>query len=351
MQIKKTTPRNLATALLLSAGLAFAANSQAAEITGAGSTFAYPIYAKWAEAYKATSGLSLNYQSIGSGGGIAQIKAKTVDFGASDMPLTPDVLEKEGLIQFPTVIGGVVPVVNLPGVRPGTLHLDGKTLADIYLGKVKSWDDPEIAALNKGMKLPDTRITVVHRSDGSGTTFIFTNYLSKVSPEWKTKVGNDTSVAWPAGVGGKGNEGVASFVERIKGSIGYNEYAYVMQNKMTYTLMQNADGQFVTPFAKNVQAAAAGTDWAHVTDFYAIQTNEPGKMSWPITGSTFVLMHKVEDNPERAKAVLNFFAWSYAHGEKIAAGLDYVTLPQSVIKLIEATWKSDIKDSSGKPIW
>lgn len=350
MHTKKIT-RNLAAVLLLTTGWTMAANSMAAEITGAGSTFAYPIYAKWAEAYKAQSGLNLNYQSIGSGGGIAQIKAKTVDFGASDMPLAPDVLERDGLIQFPTVIGGVVPVVNLPGIGAGKLHLDGKTLADIYLGKVKNWNDPEITALNKGMKLPDTRITVVHRSDGSGTTFIFTNYLSKISPEWKAKVGNDTSVSWPAGVGGKGNEGVASFVERIKGAIGYNEYAYVMQNKMAYTLLKNADGQYVPPFAKNVQAAAAGTDWAHVTNFYAIQTNEPGKQSWPITGSTFVLMHKVEDNPERAKAVLKFFAWSYAHGEKIAASLDYVTLPKSVIKLIEATWASDIKDKNGKAIW
>ncbi|MHB1678330.1 MAG: phosphate ABC transporter substrate-binding protein PstS [Sulfuriferula sp.] len=351
MQTKKNAVRNLATALLLSTGCALAASSHAVEITGAGSTFAYPIYAKWADAYKTSSGVSLNYQSIGSGGGIAQIKAKTVDFGASDMPLTPAVLEKEGLIQFPTVIGGVVPVVNVPGIAAGKLHLDGKTLADIYMGKVLTWNNPEIATLNKTIKLPSTRITVVHRSDGSGTTFIFTNYLAKVSPEWKTKVGNDTSVAWPAGVGGKGNEGVASFVQRIKGSIGYVEYAYAKQNKMAYTLMQNKEGQFVAPFEKNIQAAAAGADWTHVTDFYEILTNEPGKLSWPITGATFILMHKVEDKPESAKTVLKFFDWSYNNGDQIAESLDYVTLPKKVIKLIETTWTSNIKDTSGKAIW
>ncbi len=350
MHTKKIT-RNLAAALLLSTGCAMAANSIAAEITGAGSTFAYPIYAKWAEAYKAQSGINLNYQSIGSGGGIAQIKASTVDFGASDMPLAPDVLEKNGLMQFPTVIGCDVPVVNVPGIGPGKLHLDGKTLADIYLGKVQTWNNPEIAALNKGLKLPSSRITVVHRSDGSGTTFIFANYLTKVSPEWKTKVGADTSVAWPAGVGGKGNEGVASFVQRIKGSIGYVEYAYAMQNKMAYTLMQNKEGQFVTPFAKNIQAAAAGADWSHVSDFYEILTDEPGKSSWPITGATFILMHKTQTNPDRAKAVLKFFDWAYHNGDKIAESLDYVTLPKSVITLIEATWTSTIKDTSGKAIW
>ena len=351
MHTQKINTRSLAALLLLSAGWTFAANGQASEITGAGSTFGFPIYAKWAEAYKASTGTSLNYQSIGSGGGIAQIKAKTVDFGASDMPLTPEALDKDELIQFPTVIGGVVPVVNVPGIAAGQLHLDGKVLADIYMGKVQKWNNPEIFALNRTLKLPATAITVVHRSDGSGTTFIFTNYLAKVSPEWKQKVGNDTSVAWPAGVGGKGNEGVASFVQRIKGSIGYVEYAYAKQNKMTYALMQNKAGQFVAPFTKNIQAAAAGADWTHVTDFYEILTDEPGKMSWPITGATFILMHKVEDKAENAKAVLKFFDWSYTNGDQIAASLDYVTLPKDVIKLIETTWSKTIKDTSGKAIW
>lgn len=343
--------RSLATVLLLSAGWAYAANSMAAEITGAGSTFGYPIYAKWADAYKTTTGVSLNYQSIGSGGGIKQVEAKTVDFGASDMPLAPEVLEKNGLTQFPTVIGGVVPVVNVPGVAPGQLHLDGKTLADIYMGKVQTWNNPEIVALNRSVKLPSTRITVVHRSDGSGTTFIFTNYLSKVSPEWKTKVGNDTSVSWPAGVGGKGNEGVASFVQRIKGSIGYVEYAYAKQNKMAYTLMKNQQGQFVAPFEKNIQAAAAGADWTHAPGFYEILTNEPGAMSWPITGATFILMHTVEDKPENAKAVLKYFDWAYHNGDEMAKSLDYVTLPKNVIKLIETTWSNTIKGPDGKAIW
>ena len=351
MQTKKINTRKLATVLLLSTGWAFAASSQATEITGAGSTFGYPIYAKWAEAYKDSTGVSLNYQSIGSGGGIKQVEAKTVDFGASDMPLTPDVLDKNGLTQFPTVIGGVVPVVNVPGIIAGKLHLDGKVLADIYMGKVVKWNDPEIRALNKTTRLPATAITVVHRSDGSGTTFIFTNYLSKVNPDWKEKVGNDTSVAWPAGVGGKGNEGVASFVQRIRGSIGYVEYAYAKQNKMAYTLMLNKAGFYVAPFAKNIQAAAAGADWTHAPAFYEILTDEPGKMSWPITGATFILMHTTEDKPDNAKAVLKYFDWSYANGDKLAESLDYVTLPKNVIKLIETTWSNTIKDASGKAIW
>ena len=349
---KQLKIRTLAATLLLGTGLAFsAAHASAGEITGAGSTFAYPIYAKWAEAYKTTSGINLNYQSIGSGGGIAQVKAKTVDFGASDMPLKPEALEQAGLTQFPTVIGGVVPVVNIPGIAPGQLHLDGAVLADIYLGKVVTWNNPEIAALNKGLKLPDTHITVVHRSDGSGTTFIFTNYLIKVSPTWAAKVGNDTSVAWPTGVGGKGNEGVSSFVERIRGSIGYVEYAYAKQNKMTYALMKNHDGKYVPPFYANIQAAAAGADWIHARDFYQILTNEPGKNSWPISGATFILMHSTEDKPQNAKAVLKFFDWSFNNGAKLAEGLDYVSLPKSVTDLIEKDWSAKIKDSSGKAIW
>lgn len=347
----QTLTRNLATMLLLGTGWAFASSVQAADITGAGATFPYPIYSKWAEAYKAASGIGLNYQSIGSGGGIKQINAKTVDFGASDMPLKADVLEKSGLIQFPTVIGGVVPVMNVEGIAPGQVHMTGKILADIYMGKIIKWNDPAIVALNKTVKLPDTPITVVHRSDGSGTTFIFTNYLSKVSPEWKDKVGNDTSVSWPAGVGGKGNEGVSSFVQRIKGSIGYVEYAYAKQNKMTYTLMQNKEGNFVAPDDTTFQAAAAGADWEHAPGFYEILTDEPGKMSWPITGATFILMHKAQDKPANAKEVLKFFDWSYANGDKMASDLDYVPLPNSLIKLIATSWKNNIKDTSGKAVW
>ncbi len=267
------------------------------------------------------------------------------------MPLKVDVLEQNGLPQFPTVIGGVVPVVNVEGIQPGKLHLDGKVLADIYLGKVITWNNPEIAALNKGMKLPSTHITVVHRSDGSGTTFIFTNYLMKISPEWKDKVGNDTSVAWPAGVGGKGNEGVASFVQRIKGSIGYVEYAYAKQNKMAYVLMQNHEGQYVPPFEANIQAAAAGADWAHAPGFNEILTNEPGKQSWPITGATFILMHKTATKPDSSKTVLKFFDWAYNNGGQMAKDLDYVTLPKAVTTLIEQSWTQNIRDASGKAIW
>lgn len=351
MNLNKTATRTLASALLLSAGWAFAATTQAAEITGAGSTFAFPIFSKWAEAYKAKSGVNLNYQSIGSGGGIKQIKAKTVDFGASDMPLTPEALAKDGLMQFPAIIGGVVPVINVEGIAPGQIHLNGQVLADIYMGKILTWNDPAIVALNKTAKLPSSPITVVHRSDGSGTTFIFTNYLSKVSADWKAKVGGDTAVSWPAGVGGKGNEGVASFVQRIKGSIGYVEYAYAKQNKMTYTLMQNKAGTFVAPDDTTFQAAAAGADWAHAPGFYEILTDEAGKMSWPITGSTFVLMHKAQDKPENAKEVLKFFDWSLNNGGKIATDLDYVPMPASVVKLINTAWKNDIKATDGKAVW
>ena len=325
----------------------------AADMTGAGATFPYPIYAKWAEGYKAHSGIGMNYQSIGSGGGIKQIRAKTVDFGASDMPLKADELQKDGMIQFPTVMGGVVPVVNLQGVAPGQMKLDGQVLADIYLGKITKWNDPRLVALNKGVKLPAQDITVVNRSDGSGTTFIFTNYLSKVSTEWKDKVGNNTSVQWPAptATGGKGNEGVASFVLRIKGSIGYVEYAYAKQNKMTYTLLKNHAGSFVGPTAEAFQAAAAGADWKSAPAMYMILTDAPGKASWPIAGATFILMHKVQANAERAKSVLQFFDWAYANGDKMALDLDYIPMPDPVVKLIHAEWKSQIKDSSGKPVW
>ena len=330
--------------------LGVAASAFAADITGAGATFPYPLYAKWAEAYKNQTGIGLNYQSIGSGGGINQIKADTVNFGASDMPLEPDELEKAGLVQFPTVIGGVIPVVNLEGVKPGEIKLNGEVLADIYLGKITKWNNPEIAKLNKGLKLPDKDISVVHRSDGSGTTFIFSNYLSKVSPKWKEAVGSGVSVSWPAGVGGKGNEGVASYVQRISGSIGYVEYAYVLQNNMTYTMMQNREGQFVKPEAKNFQAAAAGADWAHSKGFYMILTDEPGKDTWPISGATFILMHKTQKDPETAKRVLDFFTWAYQSGGKLADELSYIPMPASVVELIRQEWKAEIKGPDGKPI-
>jgi phosphate transport system substrate-binding protein len=337
----------------IAAGLSLAilGTAHAADITGAGATFPYPIYAKWAEAYKAKSGIGLNYQSIGSGGGIKQIKAKTVDFGASDMPLKPEVLEKDGLMQFPTVMGGVVPVVNLEGIHGGQIKLTGSVLADIFLGKIKKWNDAAIADLNKGVPLPAQAITVVHRSDGSGTTFIFTNYLSKISPEWKQKVGEETSVAWPTGVGGKGNEGVASYVKQIKGSIGYVEYAYALQNKMTHTNLQNKEGVFVSPNEESFKSAAAGAQWDKAPGFYEILTDEAGKQSWPITGATFILMHKSQSNAVNAKIVLTFFEWAYANGDKLALDLDYIPMPDNVVKLVQGAWKAQIKDTGGKSIW
>jgi phosphate transport system substrate-binding protein len=323
----------------------------AAEISGAGATFPYPIYAKWADAYKTQTGLNLNYQSIGSGGGIKQIQAKTVDFGASDMPLDPDALAKSGLTQFPMIMGGVVPVINVEGVKPGEMTLDGPTLAAIYLGKVSKWNDPAIAKLNPGLKLPSQAIAVVQRSDGSGTTFIFTNYLAKVSPEWKDKVGVNTTVEWPTGLGGKGNEGVAALTARTGGAIGYVEYAYAKQNKMTYARLINHEGQAVSPESKSFQAAAANADWAKAPGFYLLLTDQPGKESWPITGASFILMHKVQDKPQNAKQALDFFAWSYKNGGEMAESLDYVPMPQSVVKLVEASWNENIKDASGKPAW
>ncbi len=324
--------------------------AQAAEISGAGATFPYPIYAKWAEAYAAKTGLKMNYQSIGSGGGIKQITAKTVDFGASDMPLKPDVLEKDGLTQFPMVMGGVVPVVNLSGIQPGQLKLTGKILADIYLGKITKWNDPEIASLNPGLKLPDQAIAPVYRSDGSGTNFIFTHYLSQVSPEWKEKIGENTSVQFPSGIGGKGNEGVSAMASRTAGAIGYVEYAYAKQNKLTYALMQNKDGQFVSPDIKAFQSAAANADWSKVQDFYLLLTNQPGKESWPITGATFILMHKQQTKPDIGREVLTFFDWAYHNGDQLAEQLDYVPMPDAVVKLVEQSWQQ-IKGPDGKPAW
>jgi len=342
--------RQFITGVAAIASLACAGTGRAADITGAGATFPYPIYAKWAESYKAQTGIGMNYQSIGSGGGIKQITAKTVDFGASDMPLKPEELDKNGLMQFPTVIGGVVPVVNLKGLGAGQLKLDGATLTNIYLGRITKWNDPAIVALNGGLALPADSITVVHRSDGSGTTFIFTNYLSKVSTDWKSTVGEGTAVSWKAGTGGKGNEGVASYVQRIKGSIGYVEYAYALQNKMNTVQLKNRDGQFVQANDTSFKAAAAGAQWDKAPGFYKILTDEAGKESWPISGATFVLMHKTQEKPATGKDVLKFFDWAYASGGKLASDLDYVPLPENVVKLIRAAWKAQIKDASGKPL-
>ena len=345
------TVRTLVGSIGFAAALLASGGAMATDITGAGATFPYPIYAKWADAYKKQTDTGLNYQSIGSGGGIKQIEAKTVDFGASDMPLKPEELDKNGLMQFPTVMGGVVPVVHIDGVDAGKLKLDGKVLADIYLGKITKWNDAAIAALNKGVTLPAEDITVVHRSDGSGTTFIFTNYLSKVSPDWKSGVGEGTSVSWKAGTGGKGNEGVASYVQRIKNSIGYVEYAYALQNKMAYVQMKNREGNFVSPSSESFMAAAAGARWAKAPGFYEILTDEAGKNSWPIAGATFILMHKAQDKPENAKEVLKFFDWAYASGDKMAESLDYIPMPDAVVKLIHKAWAKEIKDTHGKAVW
>ena len=328
------------------AALAFTGLASAEDVTGAGSSFAQPLIAKWASAYNKATGARINYQSVGSGAGIKQIDAKTVDFGASDMPLTDDVLAKKGEVQFPILIGGVVPVTNIAGVAPGQLKLNGQLLADIYMGKIKKWNDPAIQALNAGVKLPDAAISTVHRADGSGTTFIFTNYLSKVSPEWKTKIGDGTTVNWTGGAGGKGNEGVATFVSRLPNSIGYVEYAYVKQNKMHYALMQNSEGKFVAPEDKSFKAAAAGAQWSK--SFYQILTNQPGADAWPITGSTFVIMHKVQDKPAQGAAVLKFFDYAFKNGDEAAAALDYVPMPASVkAQIADKVW-GEIKDASGK---
>ena len=316
-------------------------------VTGAGSTFGAPIYAKWASDYNKITGVKINYQSVGSGAGIQQIDAKTVDFGATDMPLKDEDLAKKGEMQFPTVIGGVIPVVNVKGIAPGQLKLNGQVLGDIYLARITKWNDPAIKALNPTLALPDAAITPVRRADGSGTTFIFTNYLSKVNAEWKAKVGEGTAVNWPAGAGGKGNEGVAAFVGRLPNSIGYLEYAYVKQNKMTYALMQNAAGNFVSPDAAAFKAAAAGADWTK--SFYQILTDKPGKDSWPITGATFILLHKVQDKPVQGATTLKFFEWAFKNGDQAADSLDYVPLPASVKAIVEKSW-GEIRDASGKVV-
>jgi len=336
--------------VLVSAVVAAGAFSSAwaqQEATGAGASFPAPLYSKWAADYNKATGVKINYQSVGSGAGLRQIEAKTVDFGASDAPLKDEELSKKGLVQFPTVIGGVVPVVNIKGIAPGQLKLSGQVLGDIYLGKITKWNDPAIAALNAGVNLPDAAIAPVRRADGSGTSFIFTNYLSKVNAEWKSKVGEGTAVNWPTGAGGKGNEGVAAFVGRLPNSIGYVEYAYVKQNKMTHVQLQNADGAYVSPDDDAFKAAAGGADWSK--SFYQILTNQPGKAAWPITGATFILMQKSQDKPAQAATSLKFFEWAYQSGDKTAADLDYVPMPDSVKTVIMKSW-GEIKDTSGKAI-
>jgi phosphate transport system substrate-binding protein len=312
-------------------------------INGAGATFPYPIYAKWADAYHDLTGVKVNYQSIGSGGGVQQIKAGTVDFGASDAPLTAKELDESGLIQFPMVMGGVAPVVNLPGVKPGELKLSPSLLAGIFLGKITKWNDPAVAKENAGIKLPDKDITVVHRADGSGTSWIFTNYLDKASKDWHSKVGFGKAINWPVGIGGKGNEGVSAYVQRIQGAIGYVEYAYALQNKMTYAKLRNSSGEYVEPSAATFQAAAASADWKNAPGYYVVLTDQPGRDSWPITGASYIIVHKQQKDPKIGKAMLEFFDWSYKHGQQMAKDLDYVPMPDAVVKLVTARWKTEIK--------
>jgi phosphate transport system substrate-binding protein len=335
-------------ALVAAFGFSLGHAALAQDVTGAGATFPAPIYAKWADAYNKATGARINYQSVGSGAGIRQIKAKTVDFGASDMPLKDDELAKDGLVQFPTVIGGVVPVVNIKGINPGQIKLTGQVLGDIYLGKITKWNDAALTSLNPGVPLPDAAIAVVRRADGSGTTFIFTNYLSKVNAEWKEKAGEGTAVNWPTGAGGKGNEGVAAFVQRLPNSIGYVEYAYVKQNKMTYVQLKNKDGNFAVPDDVNFKSAAAGADWAK--SFYQILTEQPGKDTWPISGATFILMYKSQEKPANATNTLKFFDWAFSSGDAMASDLEYVPLPDAVKTLVRKQWAENIKDASGKVV-
>jgi phosphate transport system substrate-binding protein len=334
-----------AASVAMTASVAFAV-----DISGAGATFPYPIYSKWADMYKKETGSSLNYQSIGSGGGIKQVKARTVTFGASDQPLKADELEAAGLTQWPQVIGGIVPVVNLDGVAPGELTLDGDVLVKIFLGEIKSWDDPAIKKLNPKAKLTAQAIAVAHRSDGSGTTFNFTNYLSKVSADWKAKVGENSAVEWPVGLGAKGNEGVASTVSNTKGAIGYVEYAYAKQNKMTFVKMINKDGKVVAPTSESFQAAAANADWAKAPGFYQILTDQPGAKSWPITAATFILLPKHPQDAASTAEALKFFGWAFAKGGKAAEELDYIPLPESLVALIKKSWAANVKDTDGKPL-
>lgn len=339
------------TAAALGAAVLFAGAAESAELSGAGATFPAPVYAKWAETYRAQSGVGLNYQAIGSGGGIKQIKAKTVDFGASDKPLQPAELNASGLVQFPTVVGGVVPVVNIPGVAPGQLKLTGAVLADIYLGEIKRWNDPRIAKLNPSVRLPGLPITVVHRSDGSGTSFLFTTYLSQKSAAWAQKVGGSDSVEWPVGQGGKGNDGVAAFVRQTVGSIGYVEYVYIQQNKMAFVDLQNRGGQFIAPTEGAFAAAAGHGDWSHAPGYYLLLLDQPGADSWPITGATFILMYKSQTNPAAGEGVLKFFDWAYKNGDGAAKALSYVPLPEPVKEQIRKSWASGIKRPNGQPVY
>ena len=343
--------KSIAVAAVATLALGLAARAQAADISGAGATFPAPVYAKWAEQYKATTGVGLNFQAIGSGGGIKQIQAKTVDFGASDKPLKPADLDASGLFQFPTVIGGVVPVMNLPGIAPGQVKLTGAVLGDIYLGAIKTWNDPKIAALNPGVKLPALPITVIHRSDGSGTSFIYTSYLSAKNASWATRVGANDSVDWPTGLGGKGNDGVAAFTKQTIGSIGYVEYAYAKQNHMTYALMQNKAGAFVAPTAAAFAAAASYADWSKAPGNYLLLIDQPGATSWPISGATFILVYKSQSNPAAGKAVLSFFDWGYKNGDAAAASLDYVTLPAAIKTMMRKEWAEQVKGPDGKPVY
>ncbi len=337
--------------VLAAVAAGIAGSAQAADITGAGATFPFPIYSKWAEAYQKATGTGLNYQSIGSGGGIRQIKAKTVAFGASDAPLKGEDLTKDGLVQFPTVMGGVVPAVNIAGVEPGKLKLSGDVLAGIYMGEIKKWNDPKIVALNGDLKLPDANINPVYRSDGSGTTFVFTDYLSKVSAEWKSKIGNNTSVQWPVGIGGKGNEGVSASVKQVANSIGYVEYAYAKQNNLTYTDLINKEGKKVEPTDASFSAAAANADWSSQPGYGVILANQPGAETWPMTAATWILVYKQPEDATATAEALKFFAWSYEKGGEMAAELDYVPMPDSVVKSVEAMWTKDIVGSDGKPLY
>jgi phosphate transport system substrate-binding protein len=348
--VNKITTNLLGVLAVGAVSLAAIGSARAVDISGAGSTFAYPVFSKWAEAYKAKTGNGLNYQSIGSGGGIKQIEAKTVDFGATDAPLTGAQLDAAGLTQFPMTIGGIVPVVNIPGVAAGQMKLTGPILADIYLGKVTTWKDPEIAAVNPGLQLPDLAIAPIYRSDGSGTTYNFTYYLAAVQPEWKDTVGVNKSVDFPVGLGGKGNEGVAAFTSRTAGAIGYVEYAYALQNNLPYALMQNKDGNFVAPSTASFQAAASGADWTSVPGFGLILANQPGPTTWPMTASTFVLMYKKQDKPDVAKAALGYFDFALKQDQQDALKIDYVPLPDSLVQQIEDSWKS-IAAADGSPIW
>ncbi|MDA8480273.1 phosphate ABC transporter substrate-binding protein PstS [Citrobacter sp. Awk 4] len=346
MKVMRTTVATVVAATLSMS--AFSVNA-AASLTGAGATFPAPVYAKWADTYQKETGNKVNYQGIGSSGGVKQITANTVDFGASDAPLSDEKLAQEDLFQFPTVIGGVVLAVNIPGLKSGELVLDGKTLGDIYLGKIKKWDDEAITKLNPGLKLPSQNIAVVRRADGSGTSFVFTSYLAKVNEEWKSKVGSGSTVNWPTGLGGKGNDGIAAFVQRLPGSIGYVEYAYAKQNNLAYTKLLSADGKPVSPTEENFANAAKGADWSK--SFAQDLTNQKGDEAWPITSTTFILVHKVQKKPEQGAEVLKFFDWAYKNGGKQANDLDYASLPENVVEQVRAAWKTNVKDSNGKALY